>query len=40
MSEGKLTVIGLGPGPAAWLSPEASEALARLTDLVGYAAYV
>ena len=40
MSEGKLFVIGLGPGPACWLSPEASDALARLTDLVGYAAYV
>ncbi len=40
MSEGKLFVIGLGPGPAAWLSPEASEALATLTDLVGYAGYV
>ncbi len=38
--EGRLFVIGLGPGPAAWLSPEASAALARVTDLVGYAPYV
>jgi precorrin-3B C17-methyltransferase len=40
VSRGRLIVIGLGPGPAAWLSPEASAALASLTDLVGYAAYV
>lgn len=38
--EGRLFVIGLGPGPAAWLSPEAGAALARATDLVGYAPYV
>lgn len=37
---GKLYVIGLGPGPAPWLTPEASEALAAVTDLVGYFSYV
>ncbi len=40
MGNGKLFVIGLGPGPARWLTPEASEALADITDLVGYAPYV
>jgi precorrin-3B C17-methyltransferase len=40
MSEGKLFVIGLGPGFTAWLTPEASEALASLTDLVGYVGYI
>ncbi len=37
---GKLYVIGLGPGPACWLTPEASDALAEVTDLVGYFSYV
>jgi precorrin-3B C17-methyltransferase len=37
---GALHVIGLGPGPADWLTPEASLALARVTDLVGYGPYV
>ncbi len=37
---GSLTVVGLGPGPAAWLTPEAADALARATDLVGYAPYL
>ena len=39
-SEGRILVVGLGPGPAKWLTPEASEALALATDLVGYAPYV
>ena len=30
---GALYVIGLGPGPADWLTPEAAEALARVTDV-------
>ena len=37
---GSLTVVGLGPGPSAWLTPEAEAALAAATDLVGYAPYV
>ena len=37
---GVLYVIGLGPGPAEWLTPEASLALAHITDLVGYGPYV
>ncbi len=37
---GKLYVIGLGPGPEAWLTQEASQALAEVSDLYGYAPYV
>jgi precorrin-3B C17-methyltransferase len=37
---GALYVIGLGPGPEGWLTPEASEALARVTDVFGYGPYV
>jgi precorrin-3B C17-methyltransferase len=37
---GSLTVIGLGPGPAQWLTPAASEVLERATDLVGYGPYL
>lgn len=37
---GRLAVVGLGPGAAAWRTPEASERLAGATDLVGYAPYL
>jgi precorrin-3B C17-methyltransferase len=37
---GRLLVVGLGPGPAHWITPEASKALENATDLVGYAPYV
>ena len=37
---GALYVIGLGPGPECWLTPEASDALARVSDIYGYGAYV
>lgn len=33
-------VVGLGPGPAHWTTPEVSEALAGASDLVGYAPYL
>jgi precorrin-2 C20-methyltransferase/precorrin-3B C17-methyltransferase len=36
----ELLVVGLGPGPDAWLTPEASEALAQVDHVVGYAPYV
>ncbi|WP_182376879.1 precorrin-3B C(17)-methyltransferase [Nocardioides sp. WS12] len=36
----ELLVIGLGPGPDGWLTPEASEALAEVEHVVGYAPYV
>jgi precorrin-3B C17-methyltransferase len=37
---GRLAVVGLGPGPALWLTPEAAAALDAATDLVGYAPYL
>lgn len=33
-------VVGLGPGPACWVTPEVSEALEDASDLVGYAPYL
>ena len=35
-----LKVIGLGPGPDAWLTEEARQALAHVDHVVGYAPYV
>jgi precorrin-2 C20-methyltransferase/precorrin-3B C17-methyltransferase len=37
---GGVTVVGLGPGDEAWLTPEAAAALADATDLVGYRPYL
>lgn len=37
---GELLVVGLGPGPERWVTPEVTDALARATDLVGYLPYV
>jgi len=37
---GKLFIIGLGPGPDFWVVPEASEALAQVSDVIGYEPYV
>jgi precorrin-2 C20-methyltransferase / precorrin-3B C17-methyltransferase len=37
---GRVTVVGLGPGDAAWLTPEAEAAVAAATDLVGYRPYL
>jgi precorrin-3B C17-methyltransferase len=37
---GVLYIVGLGPGPDYWLTPEASAALARASALVGYKPYV
>ncbi len=36
----ELLVIGLGPGPDAWLTPEASAALAAVDHVVGYGPYL
>lgn len=36
----ELLVIGLGPGPDHWLTPEAAEALADVDHVVGYGPYV
>ena len=37
---GWLRVIGLGPGPADWMVPEAAREIEDATDIVGYAPYV
>ncbi|WP_406856430.1 precorrin-3B C(17)-methyltransferase [Alsobacter sp. KACC 23698] len=37
---GRLVVAGLGPAGPDWLTPEASQALADATDVVGYGPYV
>jgi precorrin-3B C17-methyltransferase len=37
---GSLRVVGIGPGPAAWITPEASAALAAASDIVGYKTYL
>ena len=36
----ELLVVGLGPGPDRWLTPEVAEALATVDHVVGYAPYV
>jgi precorrin-2 C20-methyltransferase/precorrin-3B C17-methyltransferase len=38
--EAELLVVGLGPGPDGWLTPEVSAALADVDHVVGYAPYV
>lgn len=35
-----LLVVGLGPGPASWLTAEAAEALDSVDHVVGYSSYV
>jgi precorrin-3B C17-methyltransferase / cobalt-factor III methyltransferase len=37
---GRLYIVGLGPGPAEWIVPEASAALAVASDVVGYQGYL
>jgi precorrin-2 C20-methyltransferase/precorrin-3B C17-methyltransferase len=37
---GVVTVVGLGPAGAQWLTPEAQDALAAADDVVGYEPYV
>jgi cobalt-precorrin 5A hydrolase/precorrin-3B C17-methyltransferase len=37
---GQLFVIGIGPGDAAWRTPESDAALAQSTDIVGYGLYL
>ncbi|AIO32506.1 precorrin-3B C17-methyltransferase [Burkholderia cenocepacia] len=39
-ARGRLTVLGLGPGGRAWLTPAARAALADATDILGYTTYV
>lgn len=40
MSAGSIVVVGLGPGNPEQITPQVQAALARATDLVGYAPYV
>lgn len=37
---GRLAVVGIGPGQAAWRTPEACRQLANATDVVGYRLYL
>ena len=37
---GTVFVVGLGPGPDAWLTPEAADVLGRVSYVIGYAPYV
>jgi precorrin-3B C17-methyltransferase len=39
-AKGRLDIVGLGPGDAQWITPEASEVLEAASDLVGYAPYL
>ncbi len=39
-SPGWIAVVGLGPGALDWITPEAQQALAEATDLVGYHTYL
>jgi precorrin-2 C20-methyltransferase/precorrin-3B C17-methyltransferase len=37
---GSVTVVGLGPGGAAWMTPQSRRELAAATDLIGYGPYL
>ena len=37
---GRVTVVGLGPGAAEWMTPEATAAIEAASDVVGYGPYV
>ena len=39
-SAGWISVVGLGPGAEAWMTPEAQQALAEASDLIGYHTYL
>ena len=39
-ARGRLSVIGIGPGQAAWRTPEASRLIAEAEELVGYGLYI
>jgi precorrin-3B C17-methyltransferase len=38
--QGSVQVVGLGPGPERWITPEVTAILAEATDLVGYRTYL
>jgi precorrin-3B C17-methyltransferase len=35
-----VAIVGLGPGPAQWMTPEASAEIAAASDVVGYGPYL
>ncbi|HVZ03346.1 precorrin-3B C(17)-methyltransferase [Hyphomicrobium sp.] len=37
---GQLTIVGLGPGPAGWVTPAANAAVAAADVMLGYAPYL
>jgi precorrin-3B C17-methyltransferase len=37
---GRLAIVGVGPGPAEWITPDAIAALSGASDLVGYGPYL
>lgn len=37
---GRVSVVGIGPGPDHWLTPQAADLLGRVSDVYGYAPYV
>ncbi|WP_309745448.1 precorrin-3B C(17)-methyltransferase [Chamaesiphon sp. OTE_20_metabat_361] len=39
-AQGKLTVVGTGPGSAQWMSPQVRQTILAATDLVGYHTYL
>lgn len=39
-SRGRLSVVGIGPGQAAWRTPEVSKLVAEAEELVGYGLYI
>ena len=39
-AQGRLAVVGLGPGTHGWMAPDARRALASSEDIVGYETYV
>jgi len=39
-ARGKVALVGIGPGQAAWRTPEASRLIARADELVGYGLYI
>jgi cobalt-precorrin 5A hydrolase / precorrin-3B C17-methyltransferase len=39
-SQGKLTVVGTGPGSTQWMSPQVRATILAATDLVGYHTYL
>jgi cobalt-precorrin 5A hydrolase / precorrin-3B C17-methyltransferase len=38
--QGRLYVVGIGPGPGDWRTPEATRALGEASDVVGYGLYL